>query len=107
MACCHMALVFAVMHLYNNLDFLLLLSIPFSHLFKSGIDKSMEGSTIPASPNLKCIDRWKGPQYHYQCLLTLSAFLAGANTKASKGSHSSKALCLMFACVFCISLCQD
>ena len=28
-ACCHMALVFAVIHLYTILNFLLLLSIPF------------------------------------------------------------------------------
>ena len=41
-ACCPMALVFAVMHLYNILDFLLLLSIPFLYFLKSGIDKLTE-----------------------------------------------------------------
>ena len=39
-------------------NFLLLLSIPilyfFSLFFKSGIDKSMEWSTIPACPGLVC-----------------------------------------------------
>ena len=50
-ACCHMALVFAVMHLYKKK--LLLLSITFLYFFfffKSGIDKSTEWSTIPAYP---------------------------------------------------------
>ena len=51
-----MTLVFAVMHLYNILEFfLLLLSIPFFYTFlKSGIDKSTEWSTIPACPSLMC-----------------------------------------------------
>ena len=30
-ACCHMALVFAIMHLYNIFNFILHLSIPFSY----------------------------------------------------------------------------
>ena len=33
-ACCHTALVFAVMHLYTIFDFLLLLSIPFLYFLK-------------------------------------------------------------------------
>ena len=51
-----MTLVFAVMHLYNILEFfLLLLSIPFFYTFlKSGIEKSTEWSTIPACPSLMC-----------------------------------------------------
>ena len=56
--CCHMALVFAVVHLatyYFNF-FLLLLVISFFYTFKknSGIDKSTEWSTIPACPSLMC-----------------------------------------------------
>ena len=54
-ACCHMTLVFAVTHLYNIYTFfLLLLAIPFLYFLKSGIDKSMEWSTIPACPSLMC-----------------------------------------------------
>ena len=52
-----MALVFAVMHLYNISNFVLLLSIPFLKFYtlkKSGIDKSTEWSTIPARPSLMC-----------------------------------------------------
>ena len=52
-----MALVFAVMHLYNISNFVLLLSIPFFEFYtlkKSGIDKSTEWSTIPARPSLMC-----------------------------------------------------
>ena len=49
-----MALVFAVMHVYTILIFLLLLSIPFLYFFKSGIDKSTEWSMIPACPSLMC-----------------------------------------------------
>ena len=64
-ACCHMALVCAVMHLYNILlkKFLLLLSIRFFILFK----------------NLVLINGWSGPRY--QRVLALCAFLAGAMTK--------------------------
>ncbi|WP_419598382.1 hypothetical protein [Thiolapillus sp.] len=47
-ACCHMVLVFAVMHLYNIFDFLLLLSIPFCVLFFF---------------NLVLINQGNGPQY--------------------------------------------
>ena len=49
-----MALIFAVMHLYDILNFLLLLSIPFYISQKSGIDKLTEWSTIPACSSLMC-----------------------------------------------------
>ena len=52
-ACCHMALVFVVMHLYNILDFLIASVHSFFITFlKSGIDKSTEWSTTPACPSL-------------------------------------------------------
>ena len=59
-ACCHMALVFAVMHLYNNFFFIIasvhafLFILFFSLFFKSRIDKSTEWSMIPACPSLMC-----------------------------------------------------
>ena len=85
-----MTLVFAVMHLYNILEFfLLLLSIPFfffNTFFKSGIDKSTERSTIPACPSLMCF----------------------FNTGDTKGTNSSKVLCPMFVYVlFYVNLCHD
>ena len=83
-----MTLVFAVMHLYNILEFfLLLLSIPFLYfLKKSGIDKSTEWSTIPACPSLMCF----------------------FNRGDTKGTNSSKLLCPMFVYVlFYVNLCQD
>ena len=55
-----MALVFAVMHLYNILKFLLLLSIPFLYFFFN---------------NLVLINRRNGPRY--QRVLDLCAFLRG------------------------------
>ena len=51
-------MVFAVMHLYNISEFLLLLSIPFLYFKnkqKNGIDKSTEWSPIPACPSLVCL----------------------------------------------------
>ena len=77
-ACFHMALVFAVMHLYIFL--FLLLSIRFLYfLKKSGIDKSTEWSTIPACPSLMCF----------------------FNRGDTEGTNSSKTLCLMFVYVLC------
>ena len=75
-----MTLVFAVMHLYDILDFffLLLLSIPFLYFFfKSGIDKSTEWSTIPACPSPMCF----------------------FNRGDTEGTNSSKNLYLMFVYV--------
>ena len=81
-----MTLVFAVMHLYNILEFLLLLSIPFLSSFKSGIDKSTEWSTIPACPSLMCF----------------------FNRGDTEGTNSSKILCPMFVYVlFYVNLCHD
>ena len=80
-----MALVFAVMYLYNVNIFIASVHSFFNTLRKSGIDKSMEWSTIPACPSLMC-------------------FLRG-NTE---GTNSSKILCLMFAYfLFYVGLCQD
>ena len=83
-----MTLVFAVMHLYNILEFfLLLLSIPiFILYFKSGIDKSTEWSTIPACPSLMCF----------------------FNRGDTEGTNSSKNVCPMFVYVlFYVNLCHD
>ena len=78
-ACCHITLVFAVMHLYNINFFLLLLSIPFFNiLFK----------------NLVLINRRIGPRY--QRVLALCAFFNRGDTE---GTNSSKILCSMFVYV--------
>ena len=76
-ACCHISLVFAVMHLYNIFYFLLLLSIPFLYFLKSGIYKLTEWSTVPARPSLMCF----------------------FNKGGTKGANSSKILCSMFVYV--------
>ena len=81
-----MALVFAVMHLYNILIFLLLLSIPFSYFLKKKyvVDKSTEWSTIPACPSLMCF----------------------FNRGDTEGTNSSKILCSMFVYVLSyVNLC--
>ena len=84
-----MTLVFAVMHLYNILEFFYCFC-PF--LFytlkkkKSGIDKSTEWSTIPACPSLMCF----------------------CNRGDTEGTNSSKILCPMFVYVlFYVNLCHD
>ena len=83
-----MTLVFAVMHLYNILEFffVLLLSIPFFILFlKSGIDKSTEWSTIPACPSLMRL----------------------FNRGDTEGTNSLNILCPMFVYVlFYVNLCH-
>ena len=74
-ACCHMTLVFAVMHLYNILEFFIASVHSFFILFKkSGIDKSTECSMIPACPSFMCF----------------------FNRSDIKGTNFSKILCLMF-----------
>ena len=82
-----MTLVFAVMHLYDILEFFLLLSIPFLYFFqKSGIDKSTEWSTIPACPSLMCF----------------------FNRSDTERTNFSKILCPMFVYVlFYANLCHD
>ena len=77
-----MTLVFAVMHLYNILEFFIasVHSFFFFLLYffkKSGIDKSTEWSTIPACPSLMCF----------------------FNRGDTKGTNSSKILCPMFVYV--------
>ena len=82
-----MTLVFAIMHLCNIFQFLLLLSIPFLYtfFFKSGIDKSTEWSTIPACPSLMC-------------------FFNRGDTEGT----NSKILCSMFVYVlFYVNLCTE
>ena len=82
-----MTLVFAVMHLYNFLNFfLLLLSIPFLYIKKKfGIDKSAEWSTIPVCPRLMCF----------------------FNRGDTEGTNSLKILCSMFLSVlFYVNLCH-
>ena len=71
-----MALVFAVMHLYNVNIFIASVHSFFNTLRKSGIDKSMEWSTIAACPSLTCF----------------------CNRSNTEGTNSSKSLRLM--CVF-------
>ena len=83
-----MTLVFAVMHLYNILDFFSIASVHsfFTLFLKSGIDKSTEWSTIPACPSLMCF----------------------FNRGITEGTNSSKILCPMFVYVlFYVNLCHD
>ena len=84
-----MTLVFAVMHLYNILEFLLLLlllSFPFLYFLKSGIDKSTDWSTIPACPSLMCF----------------------FNRGDTEGTYSSKIVCPFFLYVlFYVNVCHD
>ena len=82
-----MTLVFAVVHLYNVLEFLIA-SVHFFLIlffFKSGIDKSTEWSTIPACPSLMCF----------------------FNRGDTERTNSSKILCPMFVYVlFYVGLCH-
>ena len=81
-----MELVFAVMHLYNIFDFLLLLSIPF--FFNTYL-------------NLVLINRRNGPRY--QRVLALSAFSTGV---IPKGLILRNFLCSMFVYVlFYVNVC--
>ena len=73
-----MALVFAVMHLYNIFKFFIASLRSFFYTFlKSGIDKSTEWSTIPACSSLMCF----------------------FNRDDTEGTNSSKILCLIFVYV--------
>ena len=83
-----MTLVFAVMHLYNILEFFFIASVHsfFNTFLKSGIDKSTEWSMIPACPSLMCF----------------------FNRGDTEGTNSSEILCLMFVYVlFHVNLCQN
>ena len=81
-----MTLVFAVMHLYNILEFFIASVHSFFILFK----------------NLVLINRWNGPRYQH--VLALHAFKRGD----TEGTNSSKLLCLMFVYVlFYVNLCHD
>ena len=82
-----MTLVFAVMHLYNILVFVIAsVHSSFILFLKSGIDKSTEWSMIPACLSLMC-------------------FFNRGNTE---GTNSSKILYLMFVYVsFYVNLCGD
>ena len=93
-----MTLVFAVMHLYNIFNFLLLLSIPFLYFyFKSGIDKSIEWSIIPACPSLK----W----FFFFFFFFVCVFFDRGETERT---NFSKILCSMFVYVLLyVSLCHD
>ena len=82
-----MALVFALMHLYNISEFFIapVHSFLLYTFLKSGIDKSTEWSTIPACPSLMCF----------------------FNRGDTEGTNSSKILCLMFVYVlFYVNLCH-
>ena len=81
-----MTLVFAFMHLCNILEFFIASVHSFFILFKkSGIDKSMEWSTIPACPNLMCF----------------------FNRGDTEGTNSSKMLSPIFVYVlFYVNLCH-
>ena len=82
-----MTLVFAVMHLFNILEFCIAsVHFLFYTFLKSGIDKSTEWSTIPACPSLMC-------------------FFKRGDTE---GTNSSKILRPLFVYVlFYVSLCHD
>ena len=83
-----MTLVFAVMHLYDILEFFIasVHSFFFNTFLKSGIDKSTEWSTILACPSLMCF----------------------FNRGDTEGTNSSKILCPMFVYVlFYVNLCHD
>ena len=84
-----MTLVFAVMHLYNILEFFFIASVhSFFFLIllkKSGIGKSTEWSTIPMCPSLMCF----------------------FNRHDTEGTNSSKILWPMFVYVLFYVICVD
>ena len=81
-----MTLVFAVMRLYNILEFCIASVHSFFYTsLKSDIDKSTEWSTIPVCPSLMCF----------------------FNRGDTEGTNSSKILCPMFVYVlFYVNLCH-
>ena len=78
-ACCHMTLVFAVMHLYNIYIFYCFCPFLFYTFLKSGIDKSTEWSMILGCPSRMCF----------------------FNRGDTKGTNSSKKFCVRCLCMFC------
>ena len=81
-----MALVFAVMHLYKKKIIASVHSFFLILFLKSGIDKSMEWSMIPAYSSLMCF----------------------FNRGNIEGTNSSKILCPMFVYVLSyVNLCHD
>ena len=82
-----MTMVFAVMHLYNILEFFIACVHFLFILFKkSCTDKSTEWSTIPACPSFMCF----------------------FNRGDTEGTNSSTILCPMFVYVlFYVNLCHD
>ena len=81
-----MALVFAVMHLYKKKIIASVHSFFLILFLKSGIDKSMDWSMIPACPCLMCF----------------------FNRGNMEETNSSKVLCLMFVYVlFYVNLFWD
>ena len=82
-----MTLVLAIMHLYNIFNFFIAFVHSYFYTFlKSGIDKSMEWSTIPACPSLMFF----------------------FNRGDTEGTKSSKILCSMFVYVlFDVNLYPD
>ena len=78
-ACCHMALVFAIVHLYTVYFFIASAHSLFTLFFSSCTDESTEWSTISACPSLM-------------------RFFHRDNTE---GTNSFRILCFMFVYVFC------
>ena len=80
-----MTLVFSIMHLYNIfLFFYCFCPFLFYTFLKSGIDKSMDWSTVPTCPSLRCF----------------------FNRGGTDGTNSSNILCSMFMYVlFYVNLC--
>ena len=83
-----MTLVFAVLHLYNILEFFIASVHSFFILFL----------------NLVLINRRNGPRYQRACPSLMCFF----NRGETKGTNSSKILCPMFVDVlFYVNLCHD
>ena len=82
-----MTLVFAVMHLYNTLDFFIASVHSFFILFLNLVlINQRNGPRIPVCPSLMCF----------------------FNRGDTEGTNSSKLLCPMFVYVLCyVNLCHD
>ena len=93
-ACCHMTLVFAVMHLYNILEFFIASAHSFFILFFL---------------NLVLVNRRNGPRYQRAlalCDLYIYIFFF-FNRGDTEGTNSSKIVCLTFVYVLLyVNLCR-